>query len=205
MQGYARQALLFQRSTQKFRIYRATVHIPAYNKLMSSSLPPASSLQSLPDEEVCQVLSLLFEPSPALHSLILPLIRSRSLPTYSDLAHATREALSSLSMDSTVLLDILSAHPRLGAKKVDSEQSQAEQKSLGNENELAELQRLNEEYEKKFPGLRYVVFVNGRSREEVMKDMKKRTEVGDREDEIVKAIDAMCDIAVDRARKMGAE
>jgi 2-oxo-4-hydroxy-4-carboxy--5-ureidoimidazoline (OHCU) decarboxylase len=108
-------------------------------------------------------------------------------------------------MDSTVLLDILSAHPRLGAKKVDSEQSQAEQKSLGNESERAELQRLNEEYEKKFPGLRYVVFVNGRSREEVMKDMKKRTETGNREDEVVKAIEAMCDIAVDRARKMGAE
>jgi 2-oxo-4-hydroxy-4-carboxy--5-ureidoimidazoline (OHCU) decarboxylase len=104
-----------------------------------------------------------------------------------------------------VLLDILSAHPRLGAKKVESEQSQAEQKSLGNEHERAELQRLNEEYEKTFPGLRYVVFVNGRSREVVMKDMKRRIETGNREDEIVNAIQAMCDIAVDRERKMGAE
>jgi len=172
---------------------------------MTSSLPPASSLQSLPDGEIQQVLSLLFEPSPALHSLILPLIRSRSIPTYSDLAMAARDALSSLPSDSSVLLDILSAHPRLGAKKVESEQSQAEQKSLGNEHERAELQRLNEEYEKTFPGLRYVVFVNGRSREVVMKDMKRRIETGNREDEIVNAIQAMCDIAVDRAKKMGAD
>lgn len=81
------------------------------------------------------------------------------------------------------LLRILSAHPRLGEKKVDSAQSRAEQANLrqgGNSEEvLEELRRLNREYEERFPGLRYVVFVNGRGRGEVMEDMRRRIERGD--------------------------
>jgi 2-oxo-4-hydroxy-4-carboxy--5-ureidoimidazoline (OHCU) decarboxylase len=169
------------------------------------SLVPASSLQSLPDESVEQVLALLFEPSPALQGLLLPEIRTTPLTTYHDLSSLARATLSSLSPDSPLLLSILSAHPRLGEKRVDSAQSQSEQKSLGNETERAQLQKLNEEYEAKFPGLRYVVFVNGRSREEVMEDMRERIANGTIEDEVIKAIEAMCDIAIDRAIKMGAE
>jgi len=67
------------------------------------------------------------------------------------------------------------------------------------------LQALNEEYEARFPGLRYVVFVNGRSREVVMGDMRERIETGTMEGEVRKASQAMCDIAVDRARKLGQE
>lgn len=37
---------------------------------------------------------------------------------------------------------------------------------------------LNAAYEAKFPGLRYVVFVNGRGRKEIMKDMRARIENG---------------------------
>ena len=52
----------------------------------------------------------------------------------------------------------MGAHPRLGEKKVDSEQSRAEQAQLntGGEAEAEKLRALNEEYEKAFPGLRYV-------------------------------------------------
>ena len=169
------------------------------------SLPPVPALQTLPDEEIEHVLNLLFEPSPALTSLLLPQIRSTQLSTYSDLANLARSALLALPSDSPILLEILSAHPRLGAKKVDSAQSQSEQKSLGGETERAQLQKLNEQYEAKFPGLRYVVFVNGRSREVIMQDMRERIENGTQEGEIKSASEAMCDIAVDRARKLGAE
>lgn len=44
---------------------------------------------------------------------------------------------------------------------------------------LEELARLNGEYEERFPGLRYVVFVNRRGRGEVMGDMRRRIERGD--------------------------
>jgi len=168
-------------------------------------LEPASSLQSLPDETVEKILGLLFEPSPALTSLLLPEIRSTSISSYVDLATIARRILSSLPTDSPLLHSILSAHPRLGAKRVDSKHSQSEQKSLGNETERAELAKLNEEYEVRFPGLRYVVFVNGRSREEVMDDMRIRIVEGTMEGQVKLATEAMCDIAVDRARKMGAE
>ena len=64
---------------------------------------------------------------------------------------------------------------------------------------------LNEEYEKHFPGLRYVVFVNGRSRDVVMRDMRERIDGGTMESEVRLASEAMCDIAVDRAIKLGQE
>ena len=48
---------------------------------------------------------------------------------------------------------------------------------------MAELARLNEAYEAKFPGLRFVVFVNGRGRGEIMAIMRERIERGDWEAE----------------------
>lgn len=42
---------------------------------------------------------------------------------------------------------------------------------------------LNEAYEAKFPGLRFVVFVNGRGRGEIMAIMRERIERGDWEAE----------------------
>jgi 2-oxo-4-hydroxy-4-carboxy--5-ureidoimidazoline (OHCU) decarboxylase len=45
--------------------------------------------------------------------------------------------------------------------------------------EVEELARLNREYEERFPGLRYVLWVNGRPRGEVLRDMRERIERGD--------------------------
>ncbi|KAK8101129.1 hypothetical protein PG999_011503 [Apiospora kogelbergensis] len=101
---------------------------------------------------------------------------------------------------------ILGSHPRLGAKKVESAQSQAEQAQLnqGGAEEAEKLKALNDEYEQRFPGLRYVVFVNGRSRPVVMEDMRRRIDRGDPKEEEQEAIRAMVDIAIDRAKKLGA-
>ena len=150
-------------------------------------------------------MSLLFEPTPELTSLLIPLIHTHNPPTYHSLSQLALSKLSSLPPTSPLLHAILAAHPRLGAKKVDSEHSQAEQKSLGSDVEREQLRELNEEYERRFPGLRYVVFVNGRSREVVMGDMRERIEGGTMESEVRKASEAMCDIAVDRAKKLGQE
>ncbi|KAI1749245.1 OHCU decarboxylase-domain-containing protein [Xylaria castorea] len=82
------------------------------------------------------------------------------------------------------LHSILGSHPRLGAKKVHSAQSRAEQAQLntatgGGIDETERLAALNREYEARFPGLRYVVFVNGRGRDVIMKDMRRRIDRGD--------------------------
>lgn len=150
---------------------------------MAQQLPPISDLRSLPENAQLKVLDLLFEPSPAIHSTLLPVIQTASYSSYLELIEQCRVALFDLAASSTPdtpnpeLLSVVGSHPRLGAKKVDSAQSAAEQANLqGQGQQLAEL---NEEYEKKFPGLRFVVFVNGRSRPEIMHDMRARIERAD--------------------------
>lgn len=171
-------------------------------------LPPIEKLPQLPTAERANILDTLFEPCTALHTLSVDLLHTSSYRTYEDLiADVGRQmvALSeSTSTSDTVWLEkILKAHPKLGAKKVHSTQSQAEQAQLQGGGEEAErLRALNEEYEQAFSGLIYVVFVNGRSRSIIMEDMQARIRRGDIALERLDAIKAMCDIANDRAQKL---
>ncbi|KAJ9602916.1 hypothetical protein H2200_012696 [Cladophialophora chaetospira] len=176
-----------------------------------ASLPPLSSLSSLDAEDRAQVLDLLFEPCTQLHTLSVSVLADQDFSSYSDLVDAVGKQLqdlqqSNLESDHKWLDAILSAHPRLGGKdKVDSEQSRQEQAQLnqGGSEEAEQLAELNRNYEEKFPGLRYVVFVNGRSRSIIMEDMQKRIDRGDLQLEKQEAIQAMVDIAKDRAKKLG--
>lgn len=158
----------------------------------SPSLPSIVDLQSLSDAEKSKTLDFLFEPSPEIHSTLIPVITEKQYGSYDDLIEAGRQKFLSIAAKSTaanpdpILLSILGSHPRLGAKKVESAQSVAEQAKLGGESE--ELARLNREYEEKFPGLRYVVFVNGRGRPEIMEDMKVRMQRGDFGNEVNAAL-----------------
>lgn len=109
------------------------------------------------------MLDLLFEPSPPLNTLTLPVLRSTTFPNYEVLITAVNAQLKALASsvspeDVEKLSEILCSHPRLGEKKVDSEQSRKEQAQLqqGAEEEKEKLANLNKEYEEKFPGLRYV-------------------------------------------------
>jgi hypothetical protein len=141
------------------------------------SLPEIATLPTLPAESRAKILDLLFEPSVPLHTLSLPLTSPGSVEkftTYDDLIIAiglqlTELAESTSTSDTTWLESILAAHPRLGEKKVDSELSRMEQAKMdaaskkeggGGDAEKAKeseiLKGLNEEYERAFPGLRYV-------------------------------------------------
>jgi 2-oxo-4-hydroxy-4-carboxy--5-ureidoimidazoline (OHCU) decarboxylase len=128
-----------------------------------TSLPAISSLPHASDSELKNVLDLLFEPSPPLHSLTLPVLRSATFPSYDILITAVNAQLGALASSDTPediekLSEILCSHPRLGEKKVESEQSRKEQAQLqqGGEEEKEKLASLNKEYEEKFLGLRYV-------------------------------------------------
>ncbi|KAF7590908.1 hypothetical protein BBP40_002270 [Aspergillus hancockii] len=181
---------------------------------MSPTLPPLSSLSSLPEEQHFQVLDTLFEPSPELHTLMAPILANRIFSSYNSLIDAVGGRMSALSAansptDKAILAGILGSHPRLGRPKVAqsehlSELSKKEQAQLNTgAEELAErLRMLNVEYEEKFPGLRFVTFVNGRSRDVIMVEMRQRIDRGDAEREVEETIQAMCDIAKDRARKL---
>jgi hypothetical protein len=133
------------------------------------SLPTIISLPTLPVQTRATVLDTLFEPSVPLHTLSLPQTLEK-FATYDDLIIAigiqlTDLAESTSTSDTEWLESILAAHPRLGEKKVDSELSRMEQAKMdaaggsGDEEKIREgqiLKGLNEEYEKAFPGLRYV-------------------------------------------------
>ncbi|KAH8425302.1 2-oxo-4-hydroxy-4-carboxy-5-ureidoimidazoline decarboxylase [Aspergillus melleus] len=181
---------------------------------MSSGLPPIASLPSLPEAERFRVLDTLFEPSPELHTLMAPVLANQSFSSYARLIDAVGGRMSALSAansptDRSVLLGILGSHPRLGRPKAApaehlSELSKQEQARLnaGTEELAEKLAHLNAEYEEKFPGLRFVTFVNGRSREEIMPEMRRRIDRADADREVEEIIQAMCDIGKDRARKL---
>jgi len=126
-------------------------------------LPEISIVPSLGTEERAEVLDTLFEPCRQLHTLSVSTLREKTFGSYDELIAAIGTQLSglfesNLQSDTEWLDAILSAHPRLGEKKVESSQSQKEQAQLnqGNPEEGEKLAELNRKYELTFPGLRYV-------------------------------------------------
>jgi len=131
--------------------------------MFESTLPPIRAVPVSSLRDRTRVLDLLFEPCSAIHDSFAVRLQERPFNSYAELVDFVggrlNEWANTSKTDSRLgMLDgILSAHPRLGEKKVDSAQSRAEQAQLqGSAGEGEELMRLNEEYEAKFPGLRYV-------------------------------------------------
>ena len=87
----------------------------------------------------------------------------------------------------------LNAHPRIG-----EDPSRLSVRSLQEQGggELPELDRLNAEYEQRF-GFRFVVFVNRRSKAEIMEVLRRRLQRS-RQDEMAEGLQAIVDIAADR-------
>ncbi|KXH67539.1 OHCU decarboxylase [Colletotrichum salicis] len=164
-----------------------------------ASLPDVNSLNSLPVEQQTNVLDALFEPSPAIHAILLPSISATHFQSYGEFINQTQKIFEALVTDPTQkeqLHSIIGSHPRLGAKKVESAQSAAEQAQLQS-GDATELAALNAEYEAKFPGLRYVVFVNGRGRPEIMENMRARISRGDLALEELAAVQASTPLNLD--------
>lgn len=136
---------------------------------MADKLPAIESLSSAP-HAVQQVLDTLFEPAPALYTLVAAQL-PRQFASYDQFIDFVASLLFSLARDRDDddaedgrLQEILSAHPRLGETKIHSALSRAEQASLAaaaagaagtaedEAGEAAQLRRLNERYEQTFPG-----------------------------------------------------
>ena len=95
-------------------------------------------------------------------------------------------------------LEALNTHPAIGAKNL-STRSSAEQGRDDDPETLAELERLNAEYEERF-GFRFVVFVNRRSKSEIVPILRERLERS-REEELETAVKELVAIAEDRWRR----
>lgn len=95
---------------------------------------------------------------------------------------------------------VLNAHPRIGAAAGLSARSAAEQNTGATDREtMRTLELLNAEYERTF-GFRFVVFVNGRSRAEIVPVLQARLR-RPRHDELATGIEEFLAIARDRLER----
>jgi len=170
-------------------------------------------------------LSLLFESSPILLTKLVPelatLVTNPSFTaprSYPDLIEASLQQIQTWSLHDRALF--ISSHPRIGERGKLSAMSQAEQVTKVTSQEVLErLEVLNALYEQTFPGLRYITFVNGRSREDIIPEIENILELptdpsqsstitirkmGDPEwtDELVRAIHAVGLIAHSRIKAL---
>jgi 2-oxo-4-hydroxy-4-carboxy--5-ureidoimidazoline (OHCU) decarboxylase len=107
-----------------------------------------------------------------------------------------RKVLADASEEEQV--EALGTHPRIGQRVNVSERSAREQGSDEDPALLAALARLNKTYEQKF-GFRFVVFVDGRPRAEILSVMRQRLQHA-REEELAAGLDDLVAIAFDRWR-----
>jgi 2-oxo-4-hydroxy-4-carboxy--5-ureidoimidazoline (OHCU) decarboxylase len=112
------------------------------------------------------------------------------------LGQARRVAMQDLTPSER--LEVLDAHPAIGAKKL-SARSAAEQGADADPEVLAELERLNREYEERH-GFRFVVFVDRRSKAEILEVLRSRIDNAT-ERELDTALGALVAIAQDRWRR----
>ena len=96
-------------------------------------------------------------------------------------------------------VEVLAAHPAVGQRGGLSARSAAEQGADGDPDVLAELARLNAEYEARH-GFRFVVFVNRRPKAEILEVLRERlpNATGD---ELETALSELVAIAEDRWRR----
>jgi 2-oxo-4-hydroxy-4-carboxy--5-ureidoimidazoline (OHCU) decarboxylase len=107
---------------------------------------------------------------------------------------SAREVIATLS--EAEKLEALNAHPAIGARTGLSTRSAAEQGDDADPETLAELARLNAEYERRF-GFRFVVFVDRRPKAEILEVLRGRIE-RTRQQELDTAVEELVAIAEDR-------
>ncbi|KAJ7113686.1 Oxo-4-hydroxy-4-carboxy-5-ureidoimidazoline decarboxylase [Mycena crocata] len=142
-----------------------------------TTLPP---IQAVDASHLGSILSLLFEPSYILSSTLVPalvasLTSGRTFASYTDLIDAALEQVA--SWDLPLRAKFIEGHPRIGETKNLSALSATEQGALStvapiSPEVLARLAHLNVCYERRYSGLRYITFVNGRSRAAIALEME---------------------------------
>lgn len=143
--------------------------LPPFNDVVTSKPETGSAL--------AEALAVLFEPTAVLYSDLLPGIAARissaaSPPQlYSHLVALALEVVS--TWDPSLKASFIAGHPRIGEVKGLSHLSAQEQAARATPPEvLARLAHLNACYEHRYPGLRYITFVNGRTRAAIKDEME---------------------------------
>jgi len=183
-----------------------TVHA----RSMPRPLPPMDVLDSISAGIFAARMAPLFEGAPR---FLGRLAVARPFGSLTNLFDGARRIAHAMPVAEQI--ELIDAHPRLGAPPAsvsalsfveqgyDAESADRAAREAQTERArvAAELDRLNAAYEARF-GFRYCVFVAGRPRAELLAGLREAL-AADRRDEISRAIDAVVDIAIDRAAKLG--
>lgn len=175
-------------------------------------LPPMDVLDQISAGIFAATTAPLFEGAPRFLGRLAVARPFGSLDALFERARAIAHAMPMAEQ-----LELIDAHARLGAPPASVSamsfveqgygRDAAERAAHDAESErarvAAELDRLNNAYEARF-GFRYCVFVAGRSRADLLAGFATALDA-DRLTELSRAIDAVIDIAADRAAKLGIE
>ena len=173
-------------------------------------LPPIELLDRIPAGTFAATMAPLFEGAPR---FLERLANARPFGSLEVLFAQARQIAHAMPVEEQ--LELIDAHPRLGAPPAgvsalsfveqgydrDAADVAARDATAERDRVAAELDRLNAAYEERF-GFRYCVFVDGRSRAELLPGMAAALDAA-RPDEIGRAIGAVIDIAQDRAGRLG--
>ncbi|TFK39936.1 Oxo-4-hydroxy-4-carboxy-5-ureidoimidazoline decarboxylase [Crucibulum laeve] len=147
-----------------------------------AGLPTLDEIRGSPsqsDSPLATALTVLFEHSPILLFVLEPqlsrALKSGPVPeSYAQLIDASLKEIT--KWDIPAQSEFISGHPRIGESKNLSNLSAKEQGAQGAmvtpPEVLARLAHLNACYEARYPGLRYITFVNGRSRAAIAEEME---------------------------------
>ena len=171
---------------------------------MSSQLTPIETLNTFDRKRFDESVHLLFEPAPPLSEKLYALIPFHS---YKQLLDAAIDALQEMNESEKIV--VLDAHPKIGAAKETLSALSYQEQGYTNPNQQSNQQfliqekliQMNNEYEKKY-GFKFVVFVNGRSRAEIIPVFEQRLHHSSRSVELETGLRDMMEIARDRLNKL---
>jgi 2-oxo-4-hydroxy-4-carboxy-5-ureidoimidazoline decarboxylase len=156
-----------------------------------------AALDAFPDDAFVAAASPWFEGAPR---FLARLAAARPFRDESTLF--ARAAEIALGMPADEQLELIDAHPRLGAPPASVSAASFREQGYDRETAaaIADLQRLNAAYERRF-GFRFCVFVNGRSRPALVPVLEAAL-TADREAEIERALRDVVAIARDRFERV---
>jgi 2-oxo-4-hydroxy-4-carboxy--5-ureidoimidazoline (OHCU) decarboxylase len=168
--------------------------MPAATRLLE-----IATLDSLSPAQFIEVVAPLYEGAPRFLARL-----AAARPFGDEETLFGRAGAIALAMPEEEQIELIDAHPRLGAPPASVSALSHHEQGYDRETTeaIVELERLNREYEARF-GFRFCVFVNGRSRPELVPILEAALNA-DRTDEIVRALDDVVAIAHDRYRKLTA-
>lgn len=157
-----------------------------------------AALDALPEDAFVAAVAPWFEGAPR---FLARLAAARPFRDESTLF--ARAAAIAATMPEGEQLELIDAHPRLGAPPASVSPASFREQGYDADTTaaIAELERLNRAYEERF-GFRFCVFVDGRSRPELVPVLEAALHA-DRDAEIRRALGDVVAIAHDRARRAG--